>query len=330
VSPLEVVWSQDEMWKRTGPQRFLSRHGRRLALVGIALAAWLFTVVAGGALGIEGVLRLPRRPIAPADLERARLVAARTNSHLEARMLPAPDGALLRAWWFTPRGRSRGAVIALHGQADNRVAMLGLAELLLRDGYRVLVPDARAHGTSGGHLATYGLRERHDLRAWVEWARNQHPDQCVFGMGASMGGAILLQALPELALCAAVAEASFATFAGAARFRLADRFAVPRRLQSLLVGPFIGTASTYARLRHGLDLRHASPADGVARSRVPVLVVHGTRDREIAVDDARALAAANPRTVTLWIVDGAPHVQAWATAPDEYPRRVLGFLATHQ
>ena len=131
-------------------------------------------------------------------------------------------------------------------------------------------------------------------------------------------------------MCAAVAEASFATFAGAARFRLAERFGVPRRLQSLLVEPFIGSASTYARLRYGLDLRHASPADGVARSQVPVLVVHGTRDREIAVDDARALAAANPQTVTLWIVDGAPHVQAWATAPDEYPRRVLGFLATHQ
>ena len=38
--------------------------------------------------------------------------------------------------------------------------MVGYAELLLAHGFTVLLPDARAHGASGGSLATYGLLER--------------------------------------------------------------------------------------------------------------------------------------------------------------------------
>lgn len=68
-----------------------------------------------------------------------------------------------------PIGNGDG-VILLHGQAANRANMLGNADLLLRHGYAVLLPDARAHGESGGPIATYGVVEASDVRRWYELA----------------------------------------------------------------------------------------------------------------------------------------------------------------
>ena len=40
--------------------------------------------------------------------------------------------------------------------------------------------------------------------------------------------------------------------------------------------------------------------------------------------------AANPARVTTWLVPGAGHGGALATAPAEYRQRVIGFMATHR
>ena len=35
--------------------------------------------------------------------------------------------------------------------------------MFLEEGYSVLLPDSRGHGTSGGELVTYGLLEKRDV-----------------------------------------------------------------------------------------------------------------------------------------------------------------------
>jgi hypothetical protein len=58
---------------------------------------------------------------------------------------------------------------------DNRSGMTGYAELLLNRDTASCSPT-RAHGASGGELATYGLLERDDIRRWFEWLElNQSP-----------------------------------------------------------------------------------------------------------------------------------------------------------
>jgi alpha-beta hydrolase superfamily lysophospholipase len=318
------------MLKRTAPERWLARHGRHVALAALLAMGYVCGVAVSGVVLAEQLFQPPRRDITAADIARARAMAKRTSSQMTSEPLQAGDGAVLRAWWFVPHAPSRGTVIVLHGQGDNRAAMLGLTDLLLQDGYRVLAPDARAHGSSSGAAATYGIRERDDLRAWAEWAQRQFPDQCVFGAGASMGAAILIQTLPDVPFCAAVADSSFADLPELATWRIAASLHLPHALQTIVAGPIVSAGMWYARVWHGIPLAAASPARRLAAARVPVLVIHGTADREIPVSDARLLAAANPRFVTLWLVEGATHTQAWAASPREYPARVLAFLAAHQ
>lgn len=145
-----------------------------------------------------------------------------------------------------------------------------------------------------------------------------------------MGAAIVLQTVAVEPFCAVIAEAPYATFRGAALQRVSRQFGLPPLLGRFVVWPFVDAGLLYARLRHGYRFGLANPEDGVARSRVPVLLIEDGSDDQIPAGDAARIAAANPRHVSVWTVPGARHVQAWAAAPREYPTRVLAFLSAHQ
>src|SRR5215468_3267080 len=78
------------------------------------------------------------------------------------------DGVNLSAWYVQSVPDNGDAVIILHGLSDNRLAGAGLEPMFLRQGYRVLLPDSRGHGESGG-IATFGIKEAGDVHDWVSW-----------------------------------------------------------------------------------------------------------------------------------------------------------------
>jgi alpha-beta hydrolase superfamily lysophospholipase len=327
---LAIVWSQQELHRRTLAGRLIAHHGRRLlraiAIIGLAVAVCL---VIGIALAEQALHPVPRRA-GPGDRDAATRAARAAGATLSDVPLVARDGALLRAWSFERPERGRGTVLLLHGLGDTRASQLPLATLLLEHHYHVLAPDSRVHGDSGGTLASYGLAERTDLLAWTAWIRARRPDECVFAAGASMGAAIVLLAAATEPFCAVIAEAPYATFRGAAGVRVGRQFGLPPPIGPIAATPFVEAALVYTRLRYGLPIGRANPIDAVRTTRVPVLVIEDGDDDRMPAGDAARLAAANPRLVTVWHVAGARHVRTWAAEPDEYPRRVLAFLAAHQ
>ena len=77
----------------------------------------------------------------------------------------------------------------------------------------MLLPDQRAHGYSGGHTITMGVKERYDARDWTVWARSRFgPEVPIFLMGVSMGAATVLLAaglnLPDN-VCGIVADCGY-------------------------------------------------------------------------------------------------------------------------
>ena len=95
-------------------------------------------------------------------------------------------------WYFT-------------GVADNRYGMTEHARILLQRGYGVVMMDSRAHGASGGAMATYGWLERKDTSAVIDALQStEHPEH-IFALGNSMGAGIALQAAGSDARIEAVA-----------------------------------------------------------------------------------------------------------------------------
>ncbi len=276
-------------------------------------------VFALGAEAAENAMRPPRLPV-------ALVCPCFSHMHCESVAVAAQDGKRLRGWYYTPEIPSDKTIILLHGIGSNRQDMVALGYLFLRHGYSVLEPDLRGHGESEG-LATYGVLEEGDVSAWLDWMirTGNHPQ--IYGFGASLGAAVLLDSLKhEARFQAVVAESSYYDFPSIAEERIARMLPGGTKWIS---SPFVSAGMDWARWHDGVDLRQASAAAGLKSTRVPVLLIHGLEDHKTSPENSRRLVAAagsNGTSVRLWLVPGSGHADAWKTAPAEFESRVIAWF----
>ena len=305
---------------------------RRTALFLVAaLGLYVLSCAATGVLVAEQALHPARHPLTTNDDAEGR-VWARNNDDatLSDIEISAEDGISLRAWEIEPDEPNGDAVILLHGLTGNRLEMENYADMLLNRGYSVLMPDARAHGTSGGNLATYGFLERDDIHSWFQWlVDNRHP-RCIYGFGESMGAAQMLQALRrESRFCAVAVECPFSTLRESFYDRIGQRFHTGPWLGRTILRPVVISASIYLRLRYHIDLDAISPAAAVATTKVPVLLIHGQSDTNIPVRHSEWIQARNPEVAVLWEIPNTGHSNAIDTSAPELERRLLVWFGTH-
>jgi hypothetical protein len=89
--------------------------------------------------------------------------------------LRSRDGVALSAWYVPvpERETPRGVVVLCHGYHGNRAMMLPYLDFLHNAGFATVLFDWRAHGWSGGNMATFGFTEPEDLIAALDWVQAQ-------------------------------------------------------------------------------------------------------------------------------------------------------------
>ena len=72
--------------------------------------------------------------------------------------------------------QAEGSVFAIlcHGYTMQARGIAGPASKFYEMGYSLLLPDARAHGKSGGRFIGMGWAERWDLIGWVEYLNQRY------------------------------------------------------------------------------------------------------------------------------------------------------------
>jgi dipeptidyl aminopeptidase/acylaminoacyl peptidase len=245
------------------------------------------------------------------------------NSEPDPVTIRAPDGAALRAWFRSTTASPKGCVILLHGIGDTHRGVSGLADFLVPAGYSALLPDIRAHGQSGGAIATYGVLDSQDVSRWLDWLQMQPGCDRLYGQGQSLGGSILLQSLDhEKRFRAIVADSAYSSFSSIATER------VSRALPHLLAVPIVFEGMAYAKLRYGVSLFDASARKALPHAKTPVLLIHGLADSRTSADNSRRLHDANPMYTQLWLVPHADHVGSYAAEPEDYRRRVIEWFTS--
>jgi dipeptidyl aminopeptidase/acylaminoacyl peptidase len=260
----------------------------------------------------------------------AKATAARFGADLLDVSVTASDGSALQGWFARPADANGNAVILLHGVGDNRQGAMGFGELFLSNGFAVLVPDSRAQGESGGGFPTYGIKESDDVHRWFDWLVMQQHPKCIFGMGESMGAAIVLQSVETTPFCAVVAESSFASFRQIAYVRVGQFFRTGTWLGRIALRPAVELAFLYGRLTRGVNLANASPESSVAGRRVPILLIHGLADDNIPPQQSEQIRAHNPTEIVLWEVPNAGHCGAVSAAGQEFDTKVLDWFRSHE
>ena len=266
--------------------------------------------------------------LAPMRLAEAAQMLARTGASQEDFPVRAADGVDLSGWKIRPVSPNGDWVLLYHGVGDNRTGTLAYAEFFLRAGYSVVMMDARAHGSSGGDIATYGWKERYDTVAvtdklyWTERVRR------LYAFGVSMGGALALQsAAVEPRIRDVVAEDPFANLREVSYDYAGLRFS-PLLGKTLFRPASIAGMSAMAKAG-GFNPDDDSPERAVAERPFPVLLICGTRDRTIPCRHAEQIYKAASGPKELWIVQGAEHASALGLDPKEYEERVIHFFSAN-
>jgi fermentation-respiration switch protein FrsA (DUF1100 family) len=242
----------------------------------------------------------------------------------ESVRFPAADGVVLAGWFVPPDPAGGGATVILqHGSRNNRVEMLPQAAMLHRHGYGALLYDFRAHGESGGEVSTLGYREVADLRGAVDYllARPEVNPERIAVLGHSMGGAVAIRGaarIPEVR--AVVAQGAYTSVEENLESGVRAFMGLPPALFAPLVA-WLGERET------GLDIRLMRPIDDVGQiAPRPVLFVQGARDTAVPIENGRRLYEAAGEPKELYVVAEAGHGGYLRIAPDEFERRVVGFL----
>jgi len=297
---------------------------KRLAYIAIIVLVLL--PVAAGIIGRSigpGILH-PANLNPPREAETNQMLA-RTGAHKTDFTVRANDNTELRGWKIASPSPNNDWVLLYHGVSDNRTGNLGHAEFLLRHNYSVVMMDSRAHGESGGEMATYGWKERYDSVAITDALYKTESVRHLYALGVSMGAAIALQsAAIEPRIAAVAAEDPFASL------REVSYDYAGLELSPLLGKTVFRPATIFAldaiKRSGGFDPDEVSPRKAVALRPFPVLLICGTEDHRIPCRHAEAIFNAATGPKELWIVPGAGHAMALGQAPAEYENRVVTFF----
>jgi len=231
----------------------------------------------------------------------------------------ADDGVSLSGWYIAPQNGT--VVIALHGLGSNRLGVLPHAEMLIDQGYGVLMMDMRAHGASGGEIFADGWLSPMDVGAMIEFLNTRSEVERIAALGLSSGAVSILHAgaeHPEI-------QALIADGTGvAAADDLLDPLTPHPAIAWLLV-PDYWTSYRFTSLFTGIaplpplreQVRRIAPR--------PMLLIAGAEsmwEPELAAKYAASAGAA----AEVWVVPAAGHIAGIFTAPDEYAARVGAFL----
>src|ERR1700679_4280324 len=283
----------------------------------LLLAVLVLLPVAAGVVGaqLSSVILHPAN-LNPDRHQQAADMLARTGATKADFDVTAADGAILRGWKIQSKNPNGDWVLLYHGISDNRTGNLAHAEFLLTNGYSVVMMDSRAHGQSGGAMATYGWKERDDTRQIVDPLCANGSVHHLYALGVSMGAAIALQsAAVEPRFDAVVAEDPFESLREVTYDYAGLEF-------SPLLGKTLFRPASMAAL-HGVkkdgafDPDDVSPKKAVAARAFPILLICGTADHRIPCRHAEAIYQAAIGPKELWIVPGPEHASALGHAPQK-------------
>lgn len=274
----------------------------------------------------------PHDPYAIPPGEQYEKVADRMLQHIyELEQLPyeqiyisSYDGTQLAARYYH-NGDSAPLVIQFHGYRGNSIREFsGGSKLACRVGYNCLVVDQRAHGKSGGHTISFGIRERYDCKAWAEFAAQRFSNVPIILSGVSMGAATVLMA-SDLSLPSNVrgiiADCPYASPGAIIRKVCADM-----KLPQYILYPFVALGGF---LFGGFKIWEASAIDSVRNTHLPILLIHGEDDRFVPCEMSKEIYNACAGEKTLLTIPMAGHGICYLVDTDQYEKAFESFIRKH-
>jgi uncharacterized protein len=194
-------------------------------------------------------------------------------------MIPAVDGGRLEVWRIDPDGPSRGIVMFAHGWGRNRDRMVKRARIFAGLGFTTVMHSARDHGNSSARQCMNAVRFAQDIESVMKWVNEP---VLLYGHSAGSAGALIAAARHPSMVRLLFLEASYAD----TREALLSLYRWFNPVFGKLFGPAI---VQWMRILYRGATEAYSPARVARRIQMPVMLIHGEKDRRFPLSFALTL-----------------------------------------
>lgn len=200
--------------------------------------------------------------------------------------------------------------------------MCGGNKLAREAKFNTLVVDQRAHGKSGSHTITFGIKESKDCICWLNYINERFKNiKDILLVGVSMGASTVLLAsqykLPSN-VKAIIADCPFSSPKDIIKKVIKDM-----KLPVKIIYPFLHLG---AKIFGRFDMNDGNIAKIIQKCEVPVLLIHGTEDELVPCDMSRLIYENNKEYVEIFTVEKAKHGLSFIVDINNYIEVVTNFV----
>lgn len=232
------------------------------------------------------------------------------------------DGLKLHAYWI-PAETPKGTMLLAHGYRSTPMADFSAALNFYHSrGMNLLIPSQRSHGKSEGRYITFGVKESGDMLEWLAYHNRQYGEYPIILSGLSMGASTVMymadEDLPQN-VKGIIADCGFTS-------PKAILSSVFKAVTHLPAAPTLVFTEWFARIFAGFSLTQKDTRISLARSKLPILMIHGTEDGFVPCDMTKQGYSACTSSKELLLVDGADHGVSFLVDAPRYKQMLASFL----
>ena len=313
---------------------------KKKKIIGIAISSILVILILGLSFVGNYFYNLALNPDTPKDIvfgtpEEAEATSGQvldsdiqwllTESNYTDETLTSFDNLNLHAYKVLNQNDSNKWVITVHGYTSECINMSSYAKNYYDIGYNVLIPDLRSHGLSEGDYIGMGWDDRLDIIDWINTILEYNPNAEIVLHGVSMGAATVSMVSGEdlpSNVKAIVADCGYTSVWDEFAYQLDDLFSLPEF-------PILNVSSLVAKVRAGYFLGEASTLKQVAKSKTPILFIHGDEDDFVPYYMMEELYNATSSEKEMLTIKNAGHAKASEVDPETYWTTVSNFTSKY-
>jgi hypothetical protein len=262
----------------------------------------LFAAVVGGYLVVLGAVYVMQRSLLYPAGKLVPDAAMAVAAGIRTVTIRTEDGLDLTHWFRPPADDRAPVLVVFHGNAGHVGDRVPKLVELMRAGFGLLLAGYRGYGGNPGQPSEEALSA--DARLLLDWLAEQgiSPERTVL-YGESLGTGIAVKMAAERPSSAVVLEAPYTSVAEVAQ---AHYWFLPARW---------------------MVLDKWDSLSRIAQINVPLLLMHGLRDRTIPTRYGRRLFAAADEPKQLLLIKDGQHSDLYDFP--EVPRQVIDFVRAH-
>lgn len=212
--------------------------------------------------------------------------------------------------------------IVVHGYGGSGKLMSDKSKYFYDMGYNVLIPDLRGHGKSEGDYIGMGWKDRLDIISWINFIINENPNAEIVLHGTSMGAATVLMTSGENLpsnVKAIVADCAYTSAWDEFSYQLETYLKVPSYY-------ILNVTNMVTKLKAGYSLKEASALESVKKATVPILFIHGDKDKFVPYSMMDKLYDATNSPKEKLTIEGGEHANSDLVSPFLYWLTIEDFI----